>query len=152
MRGGASQEAGGSRAAVGAVGPAAMQWGGVGPAQARKDEGSPPAALLWRESLWWAGQCPLVLGLLPLGDERLSLPWLGVGAGVTEAALYPLGAGAVTWTRGEDIIGAWRGGLLGPHHNAPIVILILLGHSGWVPAQPQDFALQLLVYQVYRLR
>lgn len=50
---------------------------------------------------------PTGLALLPFGDERLSLPRLWVGAWVTEAALYSLGAGAVTWCRGEDIIGAW---------------------------------------------
>lgn len=50
---------------------------------------------------------PTSLALLPFGDERLSLSRLRVGARVTEAALYSLGAGAVTWSRGEDIIGAW---------------------------------------------
>lgn len=84
--------------------------GGAGPIQVRKDEGSPQLPqqpLFWWESLWWDGHCPLTPALLPLGDERLSLPRLRVRTWVTKAALYPLGAGAVTWSRGEDIIGAW---------------------------------------------
>lgn len=109
-REGASQEegkpccGGGCRPSCHAVG------GGAGPVQVRKDEGSPQLPqqpLLWWESLWRDGHCPLTPALLPLGDERLSLPRLRVGTRVTEAALYPLGAGAVTWSGGEDIIGAW---------------------------------------------
>lgn len=99
----------------GAVGPAAMQWGTGNPGQ--EGQGESPSSqqpLLWWESLWWDRHRSLAPVLLPLGDERLSLPRLGVGAWVTEAALYPLRAGAVTWPRGEDIVGAWGRGLLGP--------------------------------------
>lgn len=39
---------------------------------------------------------PTSLALLSFGDERLSLPRLRVGAWIAEAALYSLGAGAVT--------------------------------------------------------
>lgn len=78
---------------------------------------------------------PTGLGLLPFGDERLPLPGLRVRAWVTEAALYPLGAGAVTWSRGEDIISAWGGGLLAPHHDDAILIIIFLlpSHPCWIP-------------------
>ena len=126
--------------------------GGAGPIQVGKDEGSPASRpLLWWESLWWDGHRPLAPVLLALGDERLSLPRLRMGAWVTEAALYPLGAGAVTRRRAEDVVGAWGRGLLGPHHDAPVVLMVLLGHPFWIPAQPQDLALQLLVHQVHRL-
>lgn len=105
--GGASQEAGGSRAAVGAGSPAAMRRGeGQGQSRSGRVRGalSSPGPALVGESVGWA--LPLALALLPLGDEGLPLSRLGVGAWVTKAALYPLGAGAVTWRRGEDIISA----------------------------------------------
>lgn len=66
---------------------------------------SSPRPALVGESVGWA--LPLALVLLPLGDEGLPLPRLGVGAWVTKAALYPLGTGAVTWPRSEDIVSAW---------------------------------------------
>lgn len=150
----ASQEAGGSRAAWGLLAqlPCGGGWGRAYPGQEgrREPPRSLPAPALLGESV--VGRAPpLALVLLRLGDEWLSLPRLGVGAWVTQAALYPLGAGAVTWPRGEDIISAWGRGLLGPHHNAPVIILIILGYCARIPAQPQDLALQLLVHQVHGL-
>ena len=85
--------------------------GGPGLVQVGKEEGNPAPAprqqpRLWWESPWREGTARWPPVLLALGDERLSLPRLGVGAWVTEAALYPLRAGAVARCRGEDIIGA----------------------------------------------
>lgn len=93
------------------AGQAVLQWGlwtqlpcvGRGQGQSRsKGKGSTQPPLCGR-----VYGTPTGLGLLPFGDERLSLPGLGVRAWVTEAALYPLGAGAVTWSRSEDIVSAW---------------------------------------------
>lgn len=124
-----AQEAGASCAAAGAVDPAAMRGKGAGPIQVWRRGGSQPPL---------SGRVygtPTGLALMAFGDERLSLPRLGVGAWVTEAALYSLGAGAVTWSRGEDIVGAWGGGLLAPHHNDAILVLVFLlpSHPCWIP-------------------
>lgn len=88
-------------------------------------------------------QWPLALGLLALGNEGLPLAWLWARPGITEASEHALGAGAVSWLGGEDVICAWGGGLLGAHHKARLIFLFLLQHC--------VFVLQLFIYQVHRL-
>ena len=158
-REGASREVGGE---------AVLRWGlwaqlpcgggGPGPVQVGKDEGNPRPASSSASGGRARGGEGTAHGppvLLALGDERLSLPRLWVGAWVTEAALYPLRAGAVARRRGEDVVGARGRGLLGPHREALVrvlVVLLLLGQPPRISAQPQDLALQLLVHQVHGLR
>lgn len=96
-----SQEAGASRAAVGVW--TQLPCGGRGQSQPGQETSGVPSP----HSRGRVYGTPTSLALLPFGDERLSLPRLRVGAWVTEAALYSLGAGAVTWSGGEDIVGAW---------------------------------------------
>lgn len=99
----ASQEAGASRAAVGAMDPAAMRRKGADPIQVRRQGELPAPTLVGK-----VYGIPTGLALLPFGNERFSLPRLRVGAWITEAALYSLGAGAVTGSRGKDIVSACR--------------------------------------------